>query len=199
MTLFILQSGDNNSFKQSVDNAGRAYTRAITQSFEENAVENGDAYNLNTGTINIAGTASAVSYVKNNENQPLVITSFIYLFGNSTDGAASEDSTIDVIENPTGGTLISSGSDGTPKNRNVGRQSKTLDVTWKIGSAGSTVTGGSNLISSLFSSSSGRQIVAVKIALPKGSSIAIKYTPQASNTSQNMQFAMSTYKDVYNI
>jgi len=196
MTLLIIQSGDSNSFKAAVDSGARLYTRAITQSFEENAVENGDAYNLNTGNITFSSSgASGATYVKNNESTNLVITSFVYLFGNS--GITGEDAEIDVIENPTGGTLLSS-TTGTPRNRNAGLQSKTLDVDWRIGAEGKTISGGNDLIKSLFGSPLGRKVVVIKIALTKGSSIAIKYTPQSSITSQNVQIAMSVYRDVYN-
>lgn len=196
MSFFIQQSGDNNPYNAIVDSQGRALTKSFTQTFNERATKQGDAYNLNTGDITLTTGASGVLYFKNNEQKTVIITSYIYLFGNSTDGLSSEDGLVQVIENPTGGTLLSSTA-GTIKNRNVGLQSRIIDVDWRIGDQGKTVTGGSVLIETRFSSPLGRQTVPVETAVPQAGSIAIKYTPQASNSSQICQFAIAIYIDTF--
>jgi hypothetical protein len=196
MSITILQSGDNNAYKAAIDSDGRLTTKSFQESFEEKSVFQGDAYNLNTGDITIGAAASGVSYLKNTDpNVTLIVKSFIYLLGNS--GVSGEDGLVTIIENPTSGTLLS-GSAGTPKNRNAGLQQKTLNVDWRIGSAGATVTGGSTLIDSRLATPIGRSVVAVPVAVPPGSSLAIKYTPQSSNTSQICQFAFAIYRDTFN-
>ena len=103
MSITILQSGDSNAFKAAVDKDGRLSVRSLRQSFDERAVELGDAYNLNTGNITLtSGSASGMSYLKNNTDEVIIISSYIYLFGN-TDGGATENGRVEIIENPTPG------------------------------------------------------------------------------------------------
>ena len=195
MSNYVMESGGTKPYKAEVDSAGRQITKSFTQSFEQKAVENGDAYNLNTGDLTIAGT-SGVSYIKNNENKTIILTIFIYLLGNSTDGVSTEDGVIEIIENPTGGTLLSS-TVGVPKNRNAGLQTKKIDVDWRIGADAKTVVGGTVLITSRLATPKGRVVVAVPTSIPQSSALAIKYYPQASNSSQVCQFAMAIYLDKF--
>lgn len=184
--------GARSKQKMEVDSNGFAETKSFTQTFELRHSVLGYAFNLNTGTINMDSTANGVSYLKNTGVNPLVITAYIYLLGNSTDGTG--DGFVTVIENPTGGTLISGGTTGTVKNRNVNSK-RTLSATWKIGNGSQTVTGGTTLLDTLLASPAGRHSVPVFTVLENGGSIAIKYTPQSNNSSQNCQFAFAVYED----
>lgn len=196
MSDIVIASGGTRSYKALVDAEGRLTTKTFTQTFNERATSIGDAYNLNTGDLTLtSGNASGVFWLKNNEQKKIIVTSYIYLFGN-TDGAATEDGLVQVLENPTGGTLLTSTA-GTLKNRNVGLQTKIIDVDWRIGAEGKTVTGGSVIIETRFASPVGRQTVPVETAIPQAGSIAIKYTPRSSNTTQICQFATAIYIDTF--
>lgn len=194
MSFFIIESGDNNAYKAIVDKDGLLNVKAFNQTLEQREVELGNSWNLNTGTINFGNsTQNAVFYVKNNEKEVLIVTAYIFLFGNSTGG--SGDGLVQIIENPTGGT-IQNATVGVPKNRNLGKGQKALNVDWRIGDGTKTSSGGSVIIESLFASPLNRKVVSVPTALPTGSSLSILYTPQSSNTSQNVQFAAAAYLSV---
>jgi hypothetical protein len=178
-----------------VDDNGLLTTKAFTQSFELRHTVLGRAFNLNTGDITFTsgGTSYGASYLKNNGEIPIIITSFIYLLGNSTGG--SGDGYVTIIANPTGGTLISAGTALTPANR-APVSKRTLEATWlKASDSTSTVTGGETLLDTLLSSPVGRNTIPVFVALDKGASLAIKYQPQTGNTSQTVQIAMACYED----
>ena len=197
MSILILESGDQNAYRAIVDEDGRLTVKSVTQTFEERSVELGNAYNLNTGTIALTTDgASGLSYLKSNEEKPIIIQSFIYLLGSNTGG--SGDGQVTIIENPTGGNLLTSTA-GTPKNRNTGLQNKTIDVDWRIGAEAKTISGGTTLIDSIFATSTGRQVVAVPTVLTKGSSVAVKYIPPSGTTAQNVQIAFAIYLDIFNI
>jgi hypothetical protein len=192
----ITIEGAKSKTKANVDENGLLEVKAFNQTFEERLTEEGVAFNLNTGTIAfgaVGGTEHGVSYLKNNGDDLLVVTGYIYLFGVNTGGAATENGLVQIYENPTGGTLLSSTA-GTPRNRNVGSK-ETLEVDWRIGASGKTVSGGNVIIETLFSNPTGRQVVSVATAIPKGNAVAITFTPQASISAQSAQFAMSVYKD----
>jgi len=152
------------------------------------AVQQGNGFNINTGTINLTGnaTTSGLLYIKNNEDRDVVIEFFKYLIGNSTSG--SGDYTIDVIRNPTAGTLI------TDKlavdincNRNFGSNNTLLLDVFK-GAEGKTITDGKQCLDTLISVDGIRlDIDPGEIILKKGSSVAVKITTQTGNTSMNIQ------------
>ena len=66
--MIIENSGTANN-GATVDANGRLFVDSLTLSASQNANDNGDAYNINTGEIILTTTAnSGVLYVKNNEN-----------------------------------------------------------------------------------------------------------------------------------
>jgi hypothetical protein len=191
MTAVVIQGGGKKN-NANVDDNNLLETKSFTQTFEQLLTAEGRAFNLNTGSISFTGTSeAAVTYLKNNEDDKLIITAFIYLLGNTTGGSGS-DSQVKVIENPTSGTILTATA-GTPKNRNFGSKN-TLNVDWRIGDSSKTSSGGTTAIESIFSGI-GRQVVSVPTVLPKGASLSILYTPPSGNTSQNVQFAIAAYLD----
>ena len=189
-------TGSCNGLK--VDALNRAYVNAVDQTQADFYVRSGHSYNTNTGTINLTnGSESGILYMLNNEDEDIVIPSFIYLLGNSTGGTSTEDIEVKIYKNPTGGTLISGGTDFVPVNRDFG-SANTLGATVKKGAQGSTITGGTVALDSLFPSS-GRQVVAVETILPKGASVAISVTPRSTNSSMNVQIAIAAYLNKFNL
>ena len=193
-----IEDNTGNCFGMKVDSLNRAYVNAVDQTQPDFYVGQGHSYNINTSTITLTdGTESALLYMLNNEDEDLIIPSFIYLVGNSTGGTSTEDIEVKIYKNPTGGTLISGGTDFVPVNRDFG-SANTLGATVKKGAQGSTITGGTVAIDSLFSGS-GRQIVAVETILPKGASVAISVTPRSTNSSMNVQIAIAAYLNKFNL
>ena len=182
-----------------VDQNNRAHTTATTEPIQDHACESGAKFNINTGDITLTdATDTSVLYVKNNEDNDLVITSLIYNLGASTGG--SGDVLLNVIRNPTTGTII----DTTPTNVDVGTgvsanqnfgSNKSLSIdAYKGTTADNTFTDGSVTVTTRSASNTGRIVIALgSVIVPKGSSIGISYTPPTSNTSQICQFAIACF------
>jgi hypothetical protein len=191
----IITDGTGSGNAAKISSTNRLAVDAISVAEERFFVGQEDAFNINTGIINLTngGSSSGLLYMSNTaEEKLIVITAFIYLLGNSTGGAGTEDMLIQVIANPTGGTLIDSGTAFPPGNRYLGSQ-KVLPATVLRGAQGSTITGGTVLIESLFPGS-GRNSVPVATIVPPGSSVAVDVTPKASNTNQDVQIALAVYQ-----
>lgn len=153
----------------------------------------GHGYNFNTGSINITnGSEAALAYLENNDSLTMVITGIFYLMGNTTNGGATEDFLFQVIRNPTLGTLISGGTAQAPVNRNHNSSNPFVGTALK-GAVGNTVTDGIVEIESLFATPDRKPLNVGAIVLEKGNSIAVKYTPKASNTNQDIQIAIAFY------
>jgi len=123
----IIEDGTGAGYKQKVNANNRSYVNAVTESEEVEGVHRGDAYNINTGEISLTSTSpSAVLYIQNNETEDLVITAIAV--GVSSGGTVNDSGRVQIIRNPTGGTLI---TDTTNVDQNQGRNfgsSKTLTI-----------------------------------------------------------------------
>jgi hypothetical protein len=187
-----IKDGTGRGHSAEVTNSNKLMTLSVTEGIAAHHAFEGDAYNINTGSITLTSASkSALLYIKNLEDEDLIITGLFYLIGNSN--TSGGDTLIQFERNPTGGTIVSAGTSFTPVNRNFG-SSKTLNITCEKGAEGKTLTGGTVAVESIFASA-GRKTVSVgAIILPRGSSMGITVTPQTSNTSQDYQIAVACYK-----
>lgn len=186
-----ISDGTGRGYQAEVDSHNRLLTDALTIDQSVEATFGGNAFNVNTGSINLtSGDASGLLYMSNVGDKDIVITALFYLLGTSTGGAG--DWEVDVYRNPTTGTLISAGTAFSAVNRNFG-SANALEATILKGAEGSTVTDGDLIIQSLFPSS-GRQTLSVgAIILTPGNSIAFTVEPPTGNTSANVQMAFSCF------
>lgn len=184
------QGSGREAFVQQLYGKNRLNTHTVEELPVEMATFNGLAFNINTGSISLTSAgSSSLLYLKNNEDLNLVITAFFYLLGNTN---GSGDTVVQVIKNPTSGTLVSGGTSFDAVNRHFG-STRVLSATLLKGSEGSTLTDGSVAIESLFSGV-GRQTVSVgAIIIPKNKSVGIKITPPTGNTNMTVQMAMAVY------
>lgn len=177
-----------------VDSSNRLKTAGTTETQSEHSCELGLRYNINTGDITLTSAAkTTVLYIKNNEDDDLVIESFIYNLGATTGGTG--DVKVDIYRNPTaGGIITNANAVSINQNLNFG-SNNTLTVNAYKGATGETVvSGGNDAVSSRLATNTGRYVITLgSVILPKGSSIAINYTPPSSNTSQICQFAASCF------
>lgn len=188
-----LLDGTGKGYRAKVDVANRVHTRSVTISAEQQATIDGDSYNINTGIINISGTsASSILYFKNSEDRNYIITAIALGVGA---GTASDSGELTLIENPTGGDLI---TDGTAvsinRNRNAG-SGKVLAADIYKGKDGGTVTGGDDT-ALFFQGTSGRLFAAFPFVVPKNKSIALKYDPNLSSGSVNVYAALIGHLEV---
>lgn len=192
MSETYLKDGTGKGYQAKVDINNRLEVSSITETISANKTHLGYSYNINTGTIALtSANESALLYLKNTGINPIVITALFYLLGNS-DGTG--DTLVQVIKNPTTGTLVSGGTTVTPINRHFS-SSRALTATTKKGVEGSTITDGTVVIESIFNSV-GRKTVSVgAIILTQGNSIAIEMTPPSGNGAMNVQMAIALYED----
>jgi hypothetical protein len=192
----IIQDGSGKGFSGKVDSSLRLHVDSVTFGRSEIEVELGNGYNINTGVINLTtANKSAVLYFKNNESDPIVVTSLFYMMGNSTSG--SGDVLISLLRNPTTGTIISNATNAEMAgiNRNFG-SSKTLSANIYKGAEGNTFANGDKIIETILNQAPKREVLAVgDIVLTKGTSIGLEITPASGNTSLNVEFAMSLFLD----
>jgi hypothetical protein len=177
-----------------VDNNNRLHTSSITQSAGFAANREGNAYNINSGEITLTNAADTpVLYVKNTGTLDLHVEAIAVGVGPTTGGTGGIPK-VTIIRNPTAGTIISSPTDADIiSNRNYGSNNSFPGLAYK-GATGSTMTDGTDHII-LYQTSSGRLFANIDEVLPTGSSIGIKFDPQASNTSQTIYAALICYLD----
>lgn len=185
-----IKDGSNGDV-MAVDGNNRAHVHAYTSTEEHQANINGDAYNLNTGVITLTDAADTpIMYVKNTDSKDLVIEAIAVGVGPTTGGSGGIPK-ITVIRNPKTGTIITSTPTNVDikSNRNYGSAKTGENITAYKGATGDTMTDGDDHII-FFQASSGRLFATIEEILPQGTSMGVKFDPQASNTSQDVYCAL---------
>lgn len=188
-----IKDGTGFGFEVKVDSTNRMYTDSVIRDEVYEYLTQGELYNLSTGVINLtSANQSAVFYLKNNdtEGKILVIKEILVIPATSTGGTGAF--TIQVIKNPTTGTLIDNALAGTQSNRNFGSANTITGDIYK-GAEGYTLTDGSVFATTSRSTIENVAFDAAPIALNKSNSIGLKFTPQSGNTSQNVIIAATVY------
>ena len=188
---FEITDGTGNGNSAGVDNTGRLLTRSITEDIFQNAAEEGEAYFIGTPLIT-ASTAneSALIYIKNNEDSPLILGSFFLIAENSN--ATVQMFRINWYKNPTS---ITGGTSTVALNQNFG-SSQTLDADIEYGAEASAIVGGTLSATLSFPIGVFNEISA-NLVLEKGSSVVISVVPPSGNTGMPVQFGTRSIK--YNI
>lgn len=192
----IIKDGAGGGYEAKVDIKNRLSTLSVSEGFNIEAAGNGDSYNINTGVINLTtANESAVIYFKNNSLETFIIPNVIAILGASTSG--SGDTTVELIKNPTAGTIVSGATDvSTKSNRNFG-SSKEIDADAFKGSEGLTITDGELFATSSRTTPAVIEFDADVILLPTGSSLGVNVTPAPGNTSIDVVIAVvGFYSDI---
>ena len=185
---FEITDGTGKGNSAGVDATGRLLTRTITESIFQNAAEEGEAFFIGTPLIT-ATTAneSALIYIKNNENSPLILGSFFLTAENSN--ATVQMFRVNWYKNPTS---ITGGTSTVALNQNFG-SSETLDVDIEYGAEASGIVGGTLSATLSFPIGQFNQFDA-NLVLEKGSSVVISVVPPSGNTGMPVQFGTRSIK-----
>jgi len=188
-----IQDGTGSGSRAEVDTKNRLHTFSISESGATEAALDGNLYNVNTETLTLtSGNASSLLYMKNTNDHPWVMTRLFYNAGTSTGGTG--DFLVELVANPTTGTLITGGTATTPHNLNFG-SSQVLTATALKGTEGSTITDGTVRVSTIIPSSGTRVLIAFdSIVIPAGASFAVRVTPQSGNTSMDIQVGANLHR-----
>lgn len=186
----MILDGAGKNFRAEVNSKQELAVRATTESEAQSSNKEGMAYNINTKNITLTDAADTpVLYLKNNATNDLIVETIVVGAKPSTGGSSTDLPEVTFVRNPTSGTLISGASLATiNSNRNYG-SSNTLTADAFEGVTGSTLSGGEDHIF-VYASTTGRTALSINEILPTGTSIGIKYKPQASNTSQVIYVAI---------
>lgn len=181
-----------------VDKRNRLQTSSLGESESNYATSLGLKFNVNTGDITLTSAAkTTVLYFKNNDTRDVVIDALIYNLGNSN---GTGDVVFEVLRNPTTGGIVTAAlpvavGTGVEANLNYG-STNILNANIYKGATGQAVT--TTGLSQIFTRNptpTGRILISPGggVLLPKGTSIAINYTPPVGNTTQIVQFALNVY------
>ena len=189
----LLEGANNPGNKLHINSKGQSESHSVAISEQLDQSQRGDGYNFNTSNIILTDAAETpIFYLKNDtEEMDLIIPRVFMAFGASTAGTGEIEGII--YYNPTGGTIITAGTDKAPENFNAS-SSKTLGVTAKIGATAQTIIGGTKPVEFLFPSDSSRHLVSFDaIVLPRGASMLLSIKPPVGNTSMKIQAGTNIY------
>jgi len=174
-----IEDGTGSGFSVKVDGENRLFSRSITESEFEYSVRKGSSFNVNTEFLTITGSSETpIMYLKSNEDKDIILAAWFIGTDNSSGGTRS--GLMRVYFNPTAGSIISSGTDVTPVNRQGG-SSNTLDLDVKSGGDGFTATGyDSTPVLYQTQGASARAFGNVQLSLKKGSSVVVTYLPNGA-------------------
>lgn len=179
--MFVIKSGDN-GYTADVNELGELKTFAVTESVLIRKALNAESYLITTPIITLTtDTVSHIFYMRNTGLLPWIIQDSEFRFG-STDGVG--DITQTGTLNPSGGTLLTAGTDFPANNLDLANQIP-LSAELKFGAEGSTVTGGTGgdiLIPDPLDSKGPSPII-----IRPGTALAVGFTPPTGNTSMNVQ------------
>lgn len=170
-----IQDGTGTKLKVKVNSENRLLSQTINESEFDHAVGKGEAYNINTEFLTITGSSEVpLLYIKSNEDRDLVLNAW-FIGTDANSGTATRLSLLKIYKNPTSGTIISSGTDITPVNRNFG-SNNSLECIAKKGGDGFTVSGyESTPVLYQTQGTQQRNFGTVQLVLTKGSSAVVTY------------------------
>lgn len=170
-----IQDGTGTKLKVKVNSENRLLSQTINESEFDHAVGKGEAYNINTEFLTITGSSEVpLLYIKSNEDRDLVLNAW-FIGTDANSGTATRLSLLKIYKNPTSGTIISSGTDITPVNRNFG-SNNSLECIAKKGGDGFTVSGyESTPVLYQTQGTQQRNFGTVQLVLTKGSSVVVTY------------------------
>ena len=162
-------TGDN----AKVDPQGRVQVASTSLTRYEQAAREGRAFNVNTDQFTVDGGGEyGLVYLKNLGEKDLEIQSWFFSIDNLT-GTTTGTPVIKAYFNPTGGTLLSAGTEISRVNRNGGASESFTDVTaLKASTSTATITTTTDPVL-LQTQGSGRGFGNVFLTLPKNASIAV--------------------------
>lgn len=161
-----------------IDATHRAWTASVVEEERQEASVKGDAYSMGANVTLTSANESALIFVKNNEDQDLIISNISFMVGTSTGGTKDEF----LLQLYVGATALSAGTASAGVNSNFG-SNKTLSATVTVGQEAATVTGGSVAGQALAYVKKSNDFKEEFWVLPKGAAFAFTATPPASNTS----------------
>jgi len=186
-----LKDGTGSNFEAKVDSDFRLHTDAITQSQLQNSLKKGRTWNVGTGFVTLTNdSASALMYLKNTGDKDLNVDLYVFLTKASTGG--SGQGLVEILRNPTAGTVVDDATAITPTNMNFG-STAVPDALLYSGGQGKTLSGQDDILRSL-TTSANRLLLGIVTLIPKGKSVGLRLTPPTGNTSMEVECVMEVFE-----
>lgn len=188
-----IRDGTGAGYLSKVDSEGRLHTDAVTRTELQLSANFGKTWNIGTGNLTLTeATSSAVMYLKNTGIRNLHIDLYVVLAKASTGG--SGDLIVEILRNPTGGSILDTPTSITPTNMNFGSAGAPVADIYS-GVEGDTLTGEEDILRSK-TTADNRLLLGIFTVLPSGSSVGIRLTPPAGNTSMDVETVIEVFEEV---
>jgi len=188
-----LIDGRGTGYRAQINKENQIETFSVIRSELSSSLDHGKTWNLGTGYLTLtSANASDVLYIKNTGTIPLVIDLYVVLARASTGG--SGDLLIDILRNPTGGTVISDASLANAVNMNFGSNEQP-DALFYKGAEGKTLTGNDGVLRSK-TTADNRWLAGILTEIPKGASLGFRVTPPTGNTSMDLEVIVEIYEEI---
>ena len=174
-----IQDGKGFGFEAGVDATNRLLCESVALDVREEAVINGDSFEIGA-LVTLTGTAeTAVIFVQNNGNRTLILDTFEFS-GTESTGGSSDVMLLSLYTDATG---ISNGTASSAVNSNFA-SALVLDADVEVGNGStSAVTGGSQFGASYVAFKGQPTSFTGPWALPRGATFALTATPPSGNSS----------------
>ena len=177
----IIQDGTGTGDRLRITPFNRLLSQAVIITEEDDAISRGDGYQIASGPVAFTGAnASAVLYTKNDDDRDFVLDRAVLILGTAVGATATADWTVQVLRNPTAGTIITNELAAGISNSNHGSANVPVGPNYK-GVESDTFTDGTGAAQPI-KQSIDRIILPLGRRLPKGTTIGFRITPPAGTT-----------------
>ena len=177
----IIQDGTGTGDRLRITPFNRMLSQAVIITEEDDAISRGDGYQIASGPVTFTGAnASAVLYTKNDDDRDFVLDRAVLILGTAVGATATADWTVQVLRNPTAGTIITNELEAGVSNSNHGSANIPSGLNYK-GVESDTFTDGTGAAQPI-KQSIDRIILPLGRRLPKGTTIGFRVTPPAGTT-----------------
>ena len=175
----IIQDGTGKGNLAQVDNTNKLEVHGVSESERDEAVEDGKGFEIGTPPVALTvATETALLFIQNNGDVPLVIDRWEFSAAESTGGTSD----VCLLKLYQGATGITNSTPGGAVNALFG-SAKQLDATIEIGNGSTSAVTGGTLFGASYITFLGQSLFDGPWVLPRGQAVALTVTPPASNTS----------------
>lgn len=162
---------------------GAMHTDSVVRENIDLLTEFGRAFEITTTLTMTSANENGLLYVKNNENQDVILEGGLLSLGNTTGGSATSNWTFKGYRNPSTGTLISDANAATIVNRNFGSFTTLTGDVYDAAAVEESITDGTVGFQVTLPSAGVYGLSFDNARLPKGATVAFSIQAPASNTS----------------
>lgn len=188
-----IKDGTGTGKKVKVNDRNHLLTEAIITTELHDAVHRGKMWNVGTGFLTLTGdgTSHGMLYIKNTGTKSLFLDLYVFLTRASTGG--SGDMLVEILMNPTAGTVVSDATVVTATKMNLGSANEP-DALIYSGGQGKTLSGQDDILRSL-TTASNRLLLGILTEITPSKSIGLRVTTPSGNTSIDVETVIELFEE----